>query len=69
MKKQKGLSPDPITNNKSELNSFLEWYNEDSNPKSFFINGMDLTDISAAYRQQNTTNSIHSSDLIKSFKK
>ena len=69
MKKQKGLSPDPITNNNSELNSFLEWYNEDSNPKSFFINGMDLTDISAAYRQQNTTNSIHSSDLIKSFKK
>jgi len=69
MKKQKGLSPNPIKDTKRELNSFLEWYNEDSNPKSFFIDGIELTDISDAYRLQNTTNSIHSSALIKAIKK
>jgi len=51
------------------LKTFLQWYNEDQNPESFFIDGIDLSKMSDAYLKQNTKNSLHSSALIKAQKK
>jgi len=68
MSKQKGLKPIQINDPDGELKTFLQWYNEDKNPESFFIDGIDLSKMSDAYLKQNTKNSIHSSALIKALK-
>jgi len=68
MSKQKGLKPIQINDPDGELKTFLQWYNEDQNPESFFIDGIDLSKMSDAYLKQNTKNSIHSSALIKALK-
>ena len=65
MHKQKGITPTNINDINNDLTQFTDWYNESSNPKSFFINGTDLTEMADAYLRQNTTNSIHSGALIK----
>ena len=65
MHKQKGITPTNINDINNNLTQFTDWYNESSNPKSFFINGTDLTEMADAYLRQNTTNSIHSGALIK----
>ena len=66
MKKQKGLMPDQLDNTAGDLKSFIKWYEENDNPLSFFEEGINLSKMSDAYLKQNTTNSRHSSDLIKS---
>ena len=68
MNKQKGIEPTSLVNSDNELISFIEWYEERTNPKSFFISGIDLSEMSDAYLKQNTTNSIHSSALIQAIK-
>ena len=64
MKKQKGLMPDQLDNTAGDLKSFIEWYEENDNPVSFFEEGINLSKMSDAYLKLNTTNTHHSSDLI-----
>ena len=65
MNKQKGIPTSKMIYNDKETKPFADWYNENTSPKSFFINGASLGKMSDAYLKQNTSNSIHSSSLIR----
>ena len=65
MNKQKGIPNSKMIYNDKETKPFADWYNENTSPKSFFINGASLGKMSDAYLMQNTRNSIHSSSLIR----